>query len=100
MIDPRNEVFSGSDCQHFGTDYNRIVRALPADLSRTLRSVFKAYWTAYGIEGVYERFHGRSVARVLEEYQQPELPGCLASGERDGVRYTLYDAPTGGEGSV
>ena len=62
-------------------------------MARQLRRVRNEYLIAYDWEGVFERFNGRTVAQVLAEYREPTHPPIVASGELDGVRYTLYAPP-------
>jgi len=93
MSDESELAFSGSDLQEFGSSYSRIAGTLSVDVRRNLADVFQSYFAAYGLEGVYERLNGRTVAQVFDEYKQPDPPAVIAEGERDGVRYTLYDAP-------
>jgi hypothetical protein len=99
MPDLTKLVFSGSNLQEFGASYSRIAAKLSVDVRRKLATVFKSYFIAHDLEGVYERFNGRSVAQVLDEYKQPETPAVIAEGEIDGVRYTLHDAPPKRDGS-
>jgi hypothetical protein len=93
MNDPGEAVISGSDWRELLSACNRIVPGLPPELRRRFVSIRSAYLAAYGIEGLYERLNGRTVSQVLEEYEQPKLPPVIASGEVDGVRFTLYEAP-------
>jgi hypothetical protein len=90
MLDPRRTVISPSDWQP--GFYNGMLRELPVDLRLQLNSVFRSYWLAYGIEGVKERFNGRTVTQILAEYQPPPSEAVIASGEREGARYTIYEA--------
>jgi hypothetical protein len=75
-----------------------VVAGLSPDVARQLKGVRNEYLIAYGWEGVFERFNGRTVAQVLVEYREPTHPPIVASGEIDGIRYTLYAAPEEGEG--
>jgi hypothetical protein len=100
MPNSSNPVFSGSDLQQFGDSYSRIAARLPLDVKRKLVAVFRSYFAAYGLDGVYERLNGRTVAQVLDEYKQPDRPAVIAEGELDGVRYTLYDAPPNRNDSI
>jgi hypothetical protein len=90
MLDPQRTVISPSDWQP--GFYNRMLRELPVDFRLQLNSVFRSYWLAYGIEGVQERFNGRTVVQILAEYQPPSSEVVIASGERQGMRYTVYEA--------
>jgi hypothetical protein len=100
MDDPGSVVISGSDPREYLSACNRIVPGLPPELRRRFVSIRSAYLGAYGIEGLYERLNGRTVSQVLEECEQPELPPVIASGEVDGVRYTLFESPKTPEDNV
>jgi hypothetical protein len=93
-------VFSGSTLKEFGASCGRVAASLSVDARRRLADVFTKYFAAYGLDGVHQRLNGRTVAQVLHEYKQPDLPPVIAEGERDGVRYTLYDAPPDGNDSA
>jgi hypothetical protein len=40
---------------------------------------------------LYDPVNGRTVTAVLAEYREAAGPEVIAEGERDGVRFTLYD---------
>jgi hypothetical protein len=69
------------------------VAQLAPDVARQLKGIRNEYLIAYGWEGVFERFNGRTVAQVLAEYREPTHPPIVASGELGGLRYTLYAPP-------
>src|SRR5262245_27520802 len=98
MADSSTLLFSGSNFHEFGASYSQIAATLPLDVKQKLAKVFKDYSVAYGFDGVYERMKGRTVDQVFDEYEQPEFPPVVATGERDGMRYTLYDAPPAKKG--
>ena len=78
--------------------YNRIITGLPADLRRQFGSVLRGYMAAYGFDGACERFNGRTVSQLIEEFRDPDGLPVVETGEMDGVKYTLYEAPRPGEG--
>ena len=83
---PSHQTFSGSDLQQFGTCYSRIAATLPVDLKRKLASVFKSYFAAYGLQGVYERLNGRTVAQVLDDFKQPDTPAIINEARANDLR--------------
>jgi hypothetical protein len=94
MLEPQAALISCSSWQEIFTTLNKIRVELNPDVQRQLAAVVKSYAAAYGFEGVYGRLNGRTVAQVLSEYREPALPAVVSSGERDGVTYTLYEAPS------
>ena len=48
---------------------------------------------AYGLERALDLIRGRSVAQVVVEYK-PTGVVPLEKGERDGLKFTLYDSPS------
>ena len=91
MDDPLAAVISCSDWPQIVTATNRVIPNLSPDLRRRFNSVFRGYAVAYGLEGVFVRMNGRTVAQILDEYQPPQVPDIVAQGELNGVRYTLYE---------
>jgi hypothetical protein len=93
MTDPGDMVLSCTDRQRIVGAMNRIMPLLPPEIRRRLNAIKMSYLAAYGVEGLYDRVNGRSVAQVLAEYQEPAGLSMIAEGERDGVRFKLYDSP-------
>ncbi len=85
-------VACGSQSEIVGAT-NAVVRQLPSDVRRQFVKIISAYLHRYGLEGVFERMNNRSVATILAEYDGIAEPDPLVSGEADGVRYHLYEAP-------
>jgi hypothetical protein len=93
MLDPESALISCADAQEIADACSNIVAQLAPDVARQLKGVRNEYLIAYGWEGVFERFNGRTVAQILAEYREPAHPPIGASGELGGLRYTLYAAP-------
>src|SRR5262245_29581609 len=93
MLDPLASVISCSDWRQIVAATNRVIVQLPLLVRRRLNAVFSNYLAAYGLEGVFERMNGRTVAQILKEYRPPADLDVVAQGQRGDVRYTLYDAP-------
>ena len=80
--------------EEFVRAVNTFVPQLAPDVRRRFNTIKLVYLAEYGISGLYERMNGRTVTQVIAEFQGTE-PGVVAQGERDGVRFTLYEpAPT------
>jgi hypothetical protein len=96
MLDPESALISCTSPQEIVAACGDILDQLAPDVARQLRAVRNSYFLAYGWEGVFERFNGRTVAQVLAEYQEPPEPPVVARGEVGGVRYTLFNPPEEG----
>lgn len=78
---------------------NDISPGLPDSASRQLNYIKLVYSQRYGEEGLFERFNNRTVGEILAEFESHENSAPIASGEIDGLRYQLYDAPDAGTSS-
>ncbi len=96
MPDPSSLLIFSEDEARPLEAYNRFVGTLPPELQQQLRAVLMSYLGAYGPVETLERFRGRTLAQVLEDYHPPSEPPVVKSGELDGVRYTLDDRPGSG----
>lgn len=70
--------------------------ALPPELGERFNAIAKEYVISYLTEGLYERLNGRTIVEIISEFEQNGgglKRNVVASGERDGIRYTLYEAP-------
>ncbi len=101
MTDFDDIVLSCSRLDEFSMVFNTVRRSLPYESGQHLVRILKNYFARYGVEGAYKRMNDRTVAQVFSEFDEEEVKP-IASGEVDGVRYALYDAPsppaTGAEG--
>jgi hypothetical protein len=96
MLDPQSALISAANVQDIAAACRNVLARLAPDVAQQLKGVRNKYLIAYGWEGVFERFNGRTVAQVLAEFQEPAHPPIVASGELDGMRYTLYAPPEEG----
>jgi hypothetical protein len=71
---------------------NEVIRQLPREMKRPFGAIFSRYMASYGMEGAYERLNNRSVSQILMEYKEC-TPKEVLSGECNGVKYRLYEAP-------
>jgi hypothetical protein len=92
MPDPDSIVFPGSTFEEFWQSDNSVAQSLPIEMRKSLTAIVKVYFARYGLQGVYERMNNRTVTQIFAEYQ-PEDVKPIISGEKDGVRYALYEGP-------
>lgn len=92
MMEFGNLRISGASLPEFCDSYNEVISSLPRETAKVLASIRKNYFSAFGVEGWYQRMNNRSVAQIVAEYQ-PGDEHPIASGELDGVRWALYDPP-------
>ena len=92
MKDPATLLVSGSAATEIVRAYNLVVRELSPEMGKRLSGILSNYLARFGLEGVYERLNNRTVAQIVAEFE-PGAPKVVASGEADGLRFTLYEAP-------
>jgi hypothetical protein len=90
MTESESIVLSCASLREFVAAYNKLFSVLPPEIARRFANVMKKYSAAYGLEGAQIRMNGRTVGQILAEFQPPEL-NVIASGEKDGMRYTLTE---------
>jgi hypothetical protein len=93
MHDLESLRFSSASADDFLAAFSSIVDVLPPETRKRLRHIRNEYIFAYGNEGAFQRMNNRSLAQVMAEFQEPDMKP-VASGERDGMRYELYDSPS------
>lgn len=96
MLDPESAVISCPGPDQMEAACAAVIARLAPDVARQLRHVRNEYLIAYDWPGVFERLNGRTVAQVLAEFREPAGSPAVAEGDVDGVRFALYEAPTGG----
>jgi endonuclease/exonuclease/phosphatase (EEP) superfamily protein YafD len=92
MTEPEKILLSWSSLQEFSGAFSTVLRALPPQMAERLHAIRRAYLVRYGVVATCQRMNNRTVAEILAEYQ-PDDVKPIASGEMDGVRYQLYEAP-------
>lgn len=98
MKDLTDVIVSCSRWEDIVSAKNAIIPELPHDVRKSLNRVFSSYLHLYGLEGVFERLSNRSVATILAEFDSATEPKPIASGEVDGLRYELFEAPDSADG--
>jgi hypothetical protein len=92
VIDYGTLFVSGSSLQEISRSLTQVIRTLPPELSKQLHLIRRNYMGWYGVEEGFNRLNHRTVSQIFAEYQEINVEP-LASGEVEGVRYELYDAP-------
>lgn len=72
---------------------DRLKPQLPIDVRRRFTFMQLRYWQLHGEDGLFERVNNRTVGEILAVFESHEKSAPIASGEIDGLRYQLYDAP-------
>ena len=93
MKDLTRVILSCSRWQDIVSAKNAIIPELSPEDRKRLNRVFSSYLHRYDLEGVFERLRNRSVATILAEYDSANDPRPIESGEVDGLRYELFEAP-------
>jgi hypothetical protein len=70
-----------------------VVGAFPADVVQRFLRMWAYYTRVFGLDGAFERLNNRTVSTMLAEFEKVEKPKPIVSGERDGLRFALYEAP-------
>lgn len=92
MHDPETVRLTCSSPAEIVGTCNEAVKQLSPPLRDKLNQAFSSYLQRFGIEGVFKRFNNRTVPQILAE-RDFEESSIIASGESDGVKWTLHDAP-------
>jgi hypothetical protein len=87
-------LVSGSTLQQFSRRLTRVIQNLPEAMRDQLHSIRRNYIGWYGLEGAYARLNNRTVSQIITEYHAVDVKR-LASGEAQGLRYEVYDRPSG-----
>jgi hypothetical protein len=93
MPDPGSIVITCSHCDDIIHAANQVKPSLTYEMRRRLNDAISYYVRTGGMENVFERLNGKAVSQVLAEYDSTADSKVIAEGERNGVRFTLFDAP-------
>ena len=93
MADPDTLLISCGSSEEIVKAIDAVMPQLAPDVRRRLNTIKIRYWQHYGVEGIYERVNNRTVSAILSEYGPGQEPKLIASGEVEGVRYEVVDAP-------
>jgi hypothetical protein len=85
-------LVSGSSFHEFSNSLTAVIQTLPPEMRKRLRDIRKNYFCWYGLDELYKRLNDRTVSQIFAEYQPIDVEP-IASGEVDGLRYDLYEAP-------
>jgi len=99
MKDPKDVLIDCNAVEDIVHACNVAKLELQLELRHLLNSIFTSYLVRFGIAGVFERLHNKTVAQVITEYDADESPKPLISGELDGLKFELFSKPEGHTGS-
>jgi hypothetical protein len=85
--------FICSNSQELISAVNSLQRVLSPEVRKAFREIAWSYTTRFGLDGAFERLNNRSIAQILADYDPRDMK-VITSGEMEGVRYTLYEAPS------
>jgi hypothetical protein len=95
MDDYGSTLFKCDRWEDVGDTLDRFGAALPLDVRKRVNRVFVDHVMRFDLEGTFARLNNKTVAQILAEpvvELEQELP-VVATGELDGVKWCLYDAP-------
>jgi len=92
MHDPGQQLFSCPSPEEL-INYSRSISTdLPEELRWKFRDILNEYIENYDVYGAYDRLNNRSLDQIFANYTPKMRDDVVASGEVDGVEYTLYEA--------
>ena len=71
---------------------NAVIPELSLDARKRFRKLVTNYIARLGIEGLYEKINNKTVGQILSDVDSGPS-NVIQTGVRDGVRYSLYEAP-------
>lgn len=84
-------------------DIVRTINSLMPRLTPSDRDRFNftkaCYLQRFGIDGLHRRTVGRTVAEVIEQFDDRDSLDVVTSGERDTVKYVVLESPTECDGA-
>jgi hypothetical protein len=86
-------VIECSDPKNIVKIANGIMLKLSQSVKRPFNMIKLRILAEFGVDGLYERFNGKSVASILAEFESLADVQPVESGEKDDVHYALYDPP-------
>lgn len=93
MSDPLDIVIDLDPPSNIVAAWNAFIPRLPTDVRRQLAKVFRNLMTLHPDEQVCRLLHGKTVGDALRQFENIATPQPIASGERDGVKWTLHAPP-------
>ena len=99
MGNPKNRVFTCSDVSNVNERCHEFAAALPPELRETFVAIVRTYISKYWTDGLFQRLKDKTYAEIVAEFnesgdsQNVDTDKIVCEGEKDGVRFTLYEAP-------
>jgi hypothetical protein len=95
--DPALLVFACSRMEDVTPTYNRLLSALPPGDRPEFTAAFKRFLVAFSWEEMHERVNGLSITQLIEQSRRLSEPDVVATGEQEGMGFTLYEKPDVGK---
>ena len=77
----------------FAKAKNQLLSQVPRDIRRQVNDIYIHYLHYHGPQGVFDRMNNRSIGTIIHEFSSLQPMKPVVSGERDGVRFQLFEAP-------
>ena len=100
MKDPKDVLIDCNAVEDIVHACNVASREIRPELRQLLNSIFTSYLCRFGIAGVFERLHNKTVAQAIAEYDADESVKPVISGEVDGLKFELFGKPEGHTGGM
>ncbi|WDI42617.1 hypothetical protein [Bremerella sp. P1] len=72
---------------------NNLMPKMPSDLRVPISVLMLDIVGMHGKQGLYDRFNNRSIASLISEYRDQFDIRPIVEGERDGVKFQLFEDP-------
>lgn len=73
---------------------NRLMPQLPKETRLRFNHLKMALFQEFGFEGLHRKTNGYRVSEILEMNANLASPDLIESGEKHGIEYQLFEAPT------
>lgn len=97
MEDFGRQIISCGKPEELFSAAGEVMKHCPQEVRSKFLRIWGHYLHYFGLNGVFERLNNRSVEAIVADFENAAKPPVIASGEMDGIRYTLYDAPPIGQ---
>jgi hypothetical protein len=92
MNDSNDIRVYGPNFNEFTHSLTKAMNSVPNPVTKRLRQIYSAYFSRGAFNLIYKKMNDRTVAQILAEFDGTSA-FAIRSGEIDGVKFRLYDAP-------
>jgi hypothetical protein len=71
---------------------NLLNARLPLEIRSKLNEILIFYLHRYGPDGAFDRMNNRTIGKIITEFELGGGMKPIVSGERDGVRFQLFES--------